>query len=148
MKVEERFWSKVNKGPGCWEWQAATDQDGYGRLTVQRINLRVHTLSYIMKYGPIEKEICVLHHCDNPPCVNPEHLFLGTKKDNKHDSMKKGRNFIPIGENHGRSKLTEAQVRAILKDTRFNKEIAKDYGVVQSTISAIKRKQLWTYIDA
>ncbi len=92
--VAERFWPKVRRGEGCWEWTGARSAKGYGRLTAGRRGdgyLRTHRLSFELAYGPVPDGLFVLHRCDNPPCVRPDHLFLGTKSDNMRDAVSKGR---------------------------------------------------------
>jgi hypothetical protein len=125
--VASRFWSKVVWTEGCWEWRGPRDENGYGRLMIKRADepdqvkawspRLAHRVSWQINRGPISDGLCVLHRCDNPPCVNPEHLFLGTMKDNTADMMAKKRDGarthperVPRGESHGRAKLTSAQV--------------------------------------
>ena len=141
--VEERFWSKVKKGAECWEWTGAVNKrnKGYGRLDINGKQVRAHRLSYEIHYGPIPKGMEVCHICDNPPCVRPSHLFIGTHKDNMIDAGAKG-----SLSHHTPIKLTETQVRAILKDTRILKEIAKDYSVTPSLVSKIKRGVVWKHV--
>jgi hypothetical protein len=89
-----RFWSKVKKTDNCWEWQACKNEHGYGILNIGKRGLgkiRAHRLSFIIHKGEIPESLLVCHRCDNPTCVNPEHLFLGTQKDNTQDMIKKGR---------------------------------------------------------
>ena len=106
-------------------------------------------MSYETTHGPIPKGMKVCHTCDTPPCVNPEHLFLGTQKDNILDAVRKGRmdrlNKIK-GSKHYRAKLTEVQVKAILKDTRLHRKIAEDYNIDKSQISRIKRGKTWKHV--
>ena len=88
-----RFWSKVDRcGPDdCWEWKAGKHRQGYGLLPYRRTHYHSHRVSWFLTFGAIPAGMFVCHHCDNPPCVNPSHLFLGTAKDNAQDMIKKGR---------------------------------------------------------
>jgi hypothetical protein len=91
--LEERFWRKVKKSEGCWEWQGWRDDGGYGSIgsfgNADRV--KTHRYSWQLHNGPIPDDLLVCHTCDNPPCVRPDHLFLGTHLDNMRDKMKKGR---------------------------------------------------------
>ena len=91
--LAERFWSKVSKSDGCWLWVAFRDRNGYGRFGTSALNRSTlaHRTSYSLTFGDIPEGMHVLHKCDNPPCVNPDHLFLGTDKDNAQDCKAKGR---------------------------------------------------------
>lgn len=95
MKTPERFWSKVVKSDGCWIWKASKRSKGYGAFVYQRgediIQGRAHRYSWELHYGDIPPGLCVLHHCDTPACVRPEHLWLGTKAENNADMVAKGR---------------------------------------------------------
>jgi hypothetical protein len=96
----QRFWAKVAVGPGCWEWTAGT-QYGYGRFVLGGRTFKAHRLSYEISVGVIPDGLKVLHHCDNPPCVNPAHLFVGTHADNVRDREAKGRgNSVPASDAH------------------------------------------------
>lgn len=115
--LADRFWSKVRRGgpDDCWNWQAGADNFGYGRLTVgskkdktKRVEL-AHRTSWFLLTGEWAT-LCVLHQCDNPRCVNPRHLFLGTRQDNMADKMAKGRQRNPRGEGVAISKLTAEKV--------------------------------------
>jgi HNH endonuclease len=100
MQLTERFWAKVAKGDGCWEWQAGKDKNGYGQFTVYppRRTLRAHRVAYEMEVGPIPDGLMVLHRCDNPSCVRPDHLFTGDAKANSEDMLSKGRYRNPNAE--------------------------------------------------
>lgn len=93
--LAERFWEKVEQGPGCWEWMAGRDSaTGYGRIRIGRAGSKhqlAHRVSWELANGPIPDGLWVLHHCDNPPCVNPAHLYLGTTIDNNRDRDARGR---------------------------------------------------------
>lgn len=93
ISINERFWSKVEKSGACWIWTGFVDPKGYGAISTQRGHrpLQTHRLSWEMANGKIPDGAMVLHRCDNPRCVNPDHLFLGTAADNTHDMMNKDR---------------------------------------------------------
>lgn len=153
--LSERLWARVAKSDGCWEWQGYRTRQGYGvigvgsRLDPPRGTRLVHRVSWELVNGPIPDGLSVCHKCDNPPCVNPAHLFIGTNADNVADRERKGRNVVPRGEHQGNAKLTEAQVRAIHADPRHQIEIAKAFGVSQATVSRIKIRAAngWRHLE-
>lgn len=97
VALQDRFWSKVDRSSqSCWNWQAATDQSGYGRVLVNGQNRRAHRIAWELTHGEIPAGdgyhgVCVLHQCDNPACCNPLHLFLGSQRENIADMQRKGR---------------------------------------------------------
>lgn len=98
--IEERFWVKVDKISSlsytdCWVWIGCKNPKGYGQFWGQDKMIGAHRYSWILKKGSIPNDLCVLHKCDNPPCVNPDHLFLGTQSDNMKDMAQKGRHVSP-----------------------------------------------------
>ena len=97
--LAERFWAKVRRGAACWEWQGAMLPNGYGKIfgTEHKI-IGAHRASWIVTHGNIPEGMLVCHHCDNPRCVRPEHLFLGTDKDNTRDMFQKGRGVGVVAE--------------------------------------------------
>lgn len=143
-----RFWAQTNKREPnqCWLWVGATDNDGYGRMGGggRGKHLRAHRVSWELHNGKINKGKFILHKCDNPTCVNPKHLFVGTPKDNSEDMVTKKRQAK--GEANGSSRFTGAQIIAIRADTRLQKIIAIDYSTNQAHISAIKTRRVWRHI--
>lgn len=156
--VEERFWEKVERGEPdeCWEWQETTKGRGYGKLWVHGKRMKAHRLSWRIAHSMQEIPVgmCVCHHCDNPGCVNPAHLFLGTHADNMRDAARKGKFFKKQtqvrGEKHGRHKLTEGDVLAIrsryAKGCVSQSALAREYGVGQSTVSAVVTYENWRWL--
>lgn len=143
--AEERFWEKVTKGRGCWEWTAGKIPTGYGHFRFGDRQAGAHIFSWELHY-PSKKigKLCVLHRCDNPGCVNPKHLFLGTHADNAKDRDKKSRQAK--GVKQGNSKLTESQVLKIYKDPRSHRKIASDFRLSQVHVSRIKRGATWAHL--
>ena len=144
--LEERFWEKVDKkGPDdCWEWMGAKIPRGYGEFSVSGKNKYAHRISWRLTNGPIPKGMCVLHRCDNPSCVNPAHLFLGTNTENMRDRDRKGRQAR--GKDHGMAKLTPqdvGEIRKMLAQGVVQRVIAEKYGIARSEISHIKTGAKW-----
>lgn len=144
-----RFWAKVLQTEACWIWRGAVDKDGYGYYAFaegEKKN-KAHHLAFEDQIGPIPLGLFVLHHCDNPPCVNPQHLFLGTQQDNLADMCAKGRQAR--GESHGLSQLNSDDIIAI---RRFKQErvpqhaIAKWFGISQGNVSNIIHRKRWGHV--
>lgn len=166
--MKMRFMAKVAiQENGCWMWQGALGKKGYGMFSVggsrnpdgtRRNSMRAaHRVSYELFKGPIPEHdshhgMCVLHKCDTPGCVNPDHLFLGTNADNVHDMDEKGRrvNTPNRGSDHGNAVLDEAKVKEIMKllESRSptQRKIAEMYGVSFATINHIKTGRLWAHV--
>jgi hypothetical protein len=146
--LKERFdhKSKANSETDCIEWVGTKNKGGYGLTKINGKTTHVHRAAYELVCGAIPDGLHVLHKCDNRSCINPSHLFLGTNQDNMDDRNTKGRQACLKGELNGCAKLTEGQVRDIRSDNRLHREIAADYGVVKSTVSAIKRAALWRHV--
>lgn len=145
-EVKERFWSKVAVGrkQDCWEWLAAKNYKGYGRFRLDGRRVGAHRVAYEFAGGSVPEGLCVCHICDNRSCVNPGHLFIGTVADNNADMAAKGR--APCGEEHGRAKLTEAQVKEIrtrCKSGESQNAVAKDFAVSQSAVWLIFHGKNW-----
>lgn len=147
-----RFWIKVaiTANPDkCWEWTGSFKGGKYGKFMLGGKGISPHRLSYFFSNKSIDPNLCCLHKCDNPPCVNPNHLFLGTPKDNAVDRMNKGRGGIVRGGKNATSKLTPQQVLEIRN--RYSKgerqiPLSKEFGVTQAQISLIVRREQWWYI--
>jgi hypothetical protein len=120
-----------------------TRVNGYVQTYVRRECHLAHRLVWEECFGPIPEGLCVCHHCDNPPCVNPEHLFLGTQADNMRDMITKGRRARQTGENAPGRKLTAEQVEEIRKAIGTTRAIASRFGISQSQVSKIRRREQW-----
>lgn len=148
--IEKRFWSKVKVvDNSCWEWQGSKDRDEYGQAFHDQKFIAAHRLSWLVHKGNLPN-LFVCHKCDNPSCVNPDHLFLGTNSDNMLDMVKKGRAPNRKGSNHGMAKLNEDKVKEIkrlLSNGSTMYAVAKAYNVTFGTIRNIKNDKTWTHVQ-
>jgi hypothetical protein len=149
----ERFWAKVKKGATdeCWPWTAATISTGYGAIGMGRNKdglILAHRASYEMHFGAIaDPNMYVCHRCDNPVCVNPHHLFLGTPSQNSFDCSAKGRNRQPKGVSAKSAKLSESDVRDIRARPSVSiLKLAREYGVHHRSIWAVRHRKTWKHL--
>lgn len=148
----QRFWEKVRRGgeDDCWVWMACQISAGYGQFGMGRRTYLAPRISYQIAHGVCPTDKCVLHHCDNPPCVNPAHLFLGTDADNCRDRIAKGRTVQYRGTMMGTTKLSESVVAEIR--TRYAagnvswRQLAAEYGVSHTTIGSAIRGVWWQHV--
>lgn len=145
-KYIQRFWERTQtKGPDdCWVWTGCKDSMGYGVIYCEKRTIKAHRLSMMIFLKRIlSKEEHVLHKCDNPICVNPNHLFIGNMQINNEDMYKKKRN--PRGERHGMAKLTEKDVKEIRKEygTKTRQELATKFGVGVDAIARAAKAVYW-----
>lgn len=167
-KAIRRFFSGIKKNSitGCWEWSRTKNNFGYGMMGVSTDAILVHRYSWMHHYGEIPDGLIVCHKCDNPSCANPEHLFLGTHKDNVHDKISKGRdNYrrktlrakrVPKvkepskARSRSDTKLTPGQVKEIkflLRGGVKQAHVAKKFSVSRTTILFIKQGKMWRHIE-
>lgn len=163
--LEERFWPKVIKTQNCWLWNAGKDERGYGKIFLKHglSPQKAHRISWILTHGEILNNLCVLHKCDVPACVNPDHLYLGTHKDNTEDAKKrnrhsKGQKHVdciknrndPKGIDNFFSKLDDKKVIEIRKMYSTNlyshRKLAKIFGVSHRVIGNIINKKAWKHV--
>ena len=147
IEFAERFWSKAGKRTEheCWEWTAYKDRQGRGMINAGRRPEYASRVAYMLTRGSIPDGLVVMHSCDNPSCVNPGHLSLGTRQDNMSDSVVKGR--MHYGEDNGMAKLTQAKAEIIRQEYAAGKgsyrKLARVYGVSRSAISQLVRGETW-----
>lgn len=143
--MKELFDRYVSPEPtsGCWLWTGNAQKQGYGRFyTDDHKHVRLaHRVSYELHIGSIPEGMVICHKCDNTSCVNPDHLFVGTRADNNRDKCEKGRQSTK--ESHGKAKLTVADVKDIKSNKMSQRENAKKYGVRYQTIQAILSGKTW-----
>ncbi|MBA3583021.1 MAG: HNH endonuclease [Gemmatimonadetes bacterium] len=147
--VGVRLWAKVNgrdePGDDCWEWMGLRNARGYGRIKVGRSSeLVTHRVAWELTNGPIPDGLFVLHHCDNPPCVRPDHLFIGTTAENMADRDAKGRQAR--GQRQGRARLVESDVRYIRSSTESQRELGRRFAVDRTTIKAVVERSSWRHV--
>lgn len=146
-----KFWERVDKRGDCWLWTGAINNHGYGNVSHQGKYWKAHRLAWALTHGDIPPGMQVLHRCDNPPCVRPDHLWLGTHTDNMRDRAEKGRHSVGNrrGSRHPLAKLTETDVRTIrdsLLGSMSHREIAERYGVTPNNIYRIATRKSWRHI--
>ncbi len=165
----QRFWAKVEKTADCWLWRGGLNENGYGVFRLNNRTVLSHRVAYELSNGTIPDGLLVCHHCDNPPCMRPDHLFIGTNADNVRDRVEKGRSAkggaakgekhwskthperIARGEKHGRAVLAEEEVRAIRSRyqtgviTQYR--LAEEFGVRKGTISRVLRRESWAHVQ-
>jgi len=150
----EHFWSKVDKSlgsNGCWIWLMSVDSDGYGHIGRYDKLIACHRLAYKLTFGSIPEGKSVLHSCDNPVCVNPKHLFIGTQLINMQDCTNKGRRRPQSGENNSNATLRKEDIRLIREvyvagsrnGEGSSKALSKRFGVTSATIQRIVNGKLW-----
>lgn len=149
----DRFWfyTKIDKDSGCWNWIHSTDGGGYGVFVCEKYGRdKAHRISYIENYGEIPEGLWVLHRCDNPSCVRPDHLFLGTNDDNIEDKVSKNRQSRLFGEHNGRKILGEDDVKNMRKDYSSGKysyrTLVEKYGISQTQVARIVKKESWAWL--
>ena len=154
VPLADRFWTRVEKSGDCWPWNGRLNHAGYGEIDSGGHSrnggrpLLAHRVSWELHYGSIPSGLHVLHQCDNPPCCNPAHLFLGTNTDNVRDKVEKARQHR--GERSPLSKLTEQQVMDIraryATGTIMQKDLCAEYGVSPATMSQLLSGKLWRHL--
>lgn len=161
--MDRDFWDQVDRSGECWPWTGHLDRYGYGRVYGVKYGLGkrpalAHRVAWLLTHGSLDPDICVLHHCDNPPCARPNHLFLGTKADNTADMMAKGRarfnegrapESLTHGERNGIAKLTESVVVEMRKRAAAGEHyivLAEAYGISRSRANAIILGNGWRHV--
>jgi hypothetical protein len=142
----------LDKKSGCWLWtgyklhptKANPHGYRYGRININSKPMLAHRVAWIATYGEIPEGMCVCHKCDVPACVNPDHLFLGTRSDNIKDSVNKGR--FCIGERAWKSVISENDVREIISSPKSTRALSKMYGIDAGQVSRIKQRKAWKHI--
>lgn len=150
ITYQEKFWLFVDKTDSCWIWTGPIGWGGYGVFRRHGKTEFAHRISYFVANREYPDNLIVCHKCDNPICVNPNHLFVGTHADNVHDMMRKGRSNQARGESSGKAKLSRHDVfdirRRFKKDGKTAVELASEYGVNKENIYRIAYRQSWKWL--
>ncbi len=150
---KKRFWSKVDFSDDCWLWTAGKSHNGYGMFFMlqdgRKTMQRAHRIAYQHCFGNVPDGMLVRHSCDNPACVNPDHLLLGKASDNSCDMVKRGRS--QKGESHSQAKLTESDIREIRCMHHIaveipSRQVAAMYGVSPRTIRDVRSRRSWAHL--
>jgi hypothetical protein len=144
--IASRFWAKVNKSGDCWIWESHINYAGYGKFMLNRISQSAHRVAWELTNGPIPEGLCICHKCDNPPCVNPEHLFLGTHADNAADRVAKGRGIGCPGELNPKAKVSKKDVEDIRRrcaSGESRQSVASLYGITAGQVRNITTGKAW-----
>lgn len=139
LSIEDYFWSKVIKTNSCWIWTHSKTHQGYGSFAYNGKRYSAHRFSWELVYGPVLDRKLVCHNCDNPSCVNPKHLFVGSYKDNAADMLLKGRGNKGV-------KLSPSIVRLIRTSDLSTKELSSLLGIDISTVYSAKTKRSWKFV--
>ena len=150
-EFRRRFWSKVDRTGECWLWTAHRKRTGYGQFTVRKGSFfTAHAVSYALESGPILPGSHVCHRCDNPPCVRPDHLFLGTARDNALDMFNKGRQGTRHpGVERANAVLNDDAVRYIREVAPrygYLRDLSNKYGVSKKTIQKVRSHETWRHV--
>lgn len=151
MLNDKNFWKHVTKTSGCWLWCGAHGRTGYGKLGYQGKDYEAHRFSWELHNGPIPAGLCVLHKCDTRDCIHPDHLFLGTKRENTHDALQKGHLHTPHpkaqGSKHYHSVFTEADVIFIRANrTTRHADLAARFNVGVNAIRKVIYRESWQHL--
>lgn len=145
--IPERLMAKISPEPnsGCWLWCAAADPNGYGRMSVTgRAGALAHRLSYAAFKGPVGDDDCVLHKCNVPSCINPDHLYLGDRADNMRDTVAADHHLY--GDRHMHSKISEADAAIILNSKERGAVLARRFGISPALVCMIRKGKKRTYL--
>jgi hypothetical protein len=136
--------AKANEATGCVEWVGTLWATGYGRFQLRNKSVKAHRVAYELRYAKLPADACVLHRCDNRKCINADHLFIGTRKDNNLDKTKKGRQTR--GAEVNTAKITVEDVRLIRADARPSKQIASEFGISWGQVNKVRGMRAWNHV--
>lgn len=147
LSIEPIFHDRyIVSNEGCWDWIGPVNLRGYGVLNARRRRFAAHRFSYELFHGGLKREALVCHHCDNPRCVNPAHLYQGTASDNANDASKRGRLGFNRGEAHYAAKITQNDVQVIRASGASHASLARTYGISESTVRSIRKRTRWSHV--